>query len=48
MFALLAVYTWRLAPAALVTMAILLIVSFAGEALYRRLTGRTLKPSSQA
>jgi hypothetical protein len=43
MFGVLAVYTYEHAPAALWTMLVLLVLSFAAEWLYRRATGRRLQ-----
>jgi len=42
-FATLAVYTWQQQPAAIIALGALLVFSFVGEAVYRRLTGRTIR-----
>jgi positive regulator of sigma E activity len=43
MFAMLAVYTWRQQPAAMIALLIIAAASFAAEWAYRRWTGRTIK-----
>lgn len=42
MFAVLSVYTWQQQPLAIAALIVIAAASFAGEALYRRWTGRTM------
>ena len=44
MFGVLGVYTWQQQPAAIAAIAIVAAASFAAEWVYRRVTGRTIKP----
>ncbi len=46
MFAILAVYTYEQQPAALVALIAIAAASFAAEAIYRRLTGRTIRTAT--
>ena len=43
MFVILAVYTWQQQPAAIWALAGIAVASFVAEAIYRRLTGRTIR-----
>ena len=43
MFAILAVYTWKQQPAAMVALVLIAAGSFVAEWLYRRWTGRTIR-----
>lgn len=42
-FGTLAVYTWQQQPAAIVALGAILVLSFVGEAVYRKTTGRTIR-----
>jgi amino acid transporter len=42
-FFTLAIYTWQQQPAAVVALGVILVASFAGEAVYRKATGRTIR-----
>ena len=44
MFGVLGVYTWQQQPAAIAAIAIVAAASFGAEWVYRRVTGRTIKP----
>jgi hypothetical protein len=43
MFGVLAMYTWQQQPTAIYALAIIAVASFVAEAIYRKLTGRTIR-----
>lgn len=47
MFGILALYTWQQQPQAIVALIVIAMLSFVGEAVYRRLTGRIIRVPAQ-